>query len=97
MRKHAGTPLTEPKPSSNLNPLDDYLSLRQLARKLERSPTTVSRLVSELDLPFAVFLGRKHYSYPDLEERLRERKQTLAEVRRKKAKAVRWDEVKFRQ
>lgn len=89
MRKPTGIPakLNEPKATDDsASPLDDYMSLRGLARKAKRSPTTMSAIVAELDLPFRILRGRKLYRFSALAERLREGETTLAEARRKKTK-----------
>jgi len=61
--------------------LDECLSLRQLAKAEHRSTNTIRKLIAEVDCPFYTFSGRKHYRVADLEECLRSRKQTLAQVR----------------
>jgi len=66
------------------NPLDGLFTLRGLARKCKRAPTTMSAILRELDCPFLILRNRKLYSLDDLREAIARHKQTLAEGQRRR-------------
>ena len=77
---------SKPDDDSN-NPFHDYVTLRGLSRRLRCSPTTASKLATDLNLPFVVILGRKKlYRLSAVGEALHAREQTLEQAGPRKAK-----------